>query len=146
MADRISNDHPSVRTVRSTCVETATGVRLEIPDTDYDVFSADDVIRVVVDGNEGFATVERALTGSDRWIRGIYETPSQARDPGGARNLLSTWIDDHGVIAGGSVLIDVIEPDFLYGLRKPGSSVYYDAYEPPNEGLRDIARSLEDDG
>lgn len=144
MADRVSSDHPSVETVRSTCTETATGVRLEIPDDDHDLFPLDDVVRVVLDGDQRFARVERALTGADRWVRGVYDRPADARDPSGATDRLAPWIDDHGIRAGGSVLIDVVEPEFLYGLREPGATAYYDAYEPPNEGLRDIARNLDD--
>ncbi|WP_049927451.1 DUF7112 family protein [Halopiger goleimassiliensis] len=145
MADRISSDHPSVRTIRATCAETTTGVRLEVPPDDHDAVPLEDVIRVVVDGDKLFARVERAMTGEGRWIRGVYETPDAARDPSGATDRLSSWVAESDVRVGGSVLVDVVEPDFLYGLREPGSTVYYDATEPPNEGLQDIARSLEND-
>ncbi|MFP8951417.1 hypothetical protein ACLI4Z_00400 [Natrialbaceae archaeon A-arb3/5] len=144
MADRISSDHPSVRTIRATCTETTTGVLLEIPAEDRDAFPVDEVVRVVLDREELFARAERALTGDDLSIRGIYETPDLVRDPSGDTDRLNDWIDDHGVRAGGSVLIDVIEPSFLYGLREPGTTAYYDAYEPPNQSLSDIARELED--
>ncbi|AXR76916.1 DUF7112 family protein [Natrarchaeobaculum sulfurireducens] len=145
MADRVSSDHPSVQTIRATCTETTTGVRLELPADERDAVPVDDVVRVVLDDDERFAMVERALTGDDRWIRGVYETPSNARDPSGAVDLLASWVDDHDVRAGGSVLIDVVEPEFLYGLRKPGATAYYDAHEPPSQGLQDIARGLEDE-
>lgn len=144
MADRISSDHPSVQTVRSTCTETATGVRLEVPADDRDAFPTDEVVRIVLDGDECFAQVERALTGDDLSIPGIYETPEQARDPTGAIDRLADWVDDHGVAMGGSVLVDVIEPEFLYGLRSPGETVYYDAREPPSSSLQDIASDLEE--
>ena len=144
MADRVSSDHPSVRTVRATCTETATGVRLEIPEDAREAFPVDDVVRIVLDGEELFTRVERALTGEDRWIRGIYATPGQARDPSGATDRLSEWVDDHGVRPGGSALIDVVEPEFLYGLREPGATAFYDAHEPPSEGLQDIAKGLEE--
>ncbi|ELY48648.1 DUF7112 family protein [Natronorubrum bangense] len=144
MADRISSDHPSVQTVRSTCTETATGVRLEVPADDRDAFTTDEVVRVVLDGDECFARVERALTGDDLSVPGIYETPDEARDPTGATDRLVDWIDGHSVSMGGSVLIDVIEPEFLYGLRSPGETVYYDAREPPSSSLQDIASDLEE--
>ncbi|WP_049921809.1 DUF7112 family protein [Halopiger djelfimassiliensis] len=145
MADRVSSDHPSVRTIRSTCTETATGVRLEIPADDRDVVPAEEVVRVVLDGEELFARIERALTGDDLSIPGIYETPDLARKPGGASDRLREWIADHDIATGGSVLVDVVEPDFLYGLREPGATAYYDAYEPPNKSLSDIASDLERD-
>ncbi|EMA32388.1 DUF7112 family protein [Halobiforma nitratireducens] len=146
MVDRVASDHPSVRTVRSTCTETATGVRLEIPADDRDAFPTDEVVRLVLDGDELFARVERALTGDELSIPGVYETPDLARDPSGATDQLSAWADDHGIPTGGSVLVDVVEPEFLYGLREPGETAYYDAHEPPNESLSEIARSLEDGG
>ncbi|MDQ2051046.1 hypothetical protein RBH26_11200 [Natronolimnohabitans sp. A-GB9] len=144
MADRIASDHPSVQTVRATCAETATGVRLEIPAGDRDAFQADEIVRFVLDGEELFGRVERALTGDDLSVPGIYETPDLARDPSGATDRLLEWTDDHGVVVGGSVLIDVIEPEFLYGLREPGETIYYDAREPPSDSLSDIAAELED--
>lgn len=143
MADRISSDHPSVRTVRATCAQTATGYRLEIPADDRDAFPTDEVVRVVVDGDELFARVERALTGDDLSIPGIYETPDHARDPSGGTDRLSAWIDDD-IPAGGSILVDIVEPEFLYGLRAPGKSAYYDAREPPSDSLSSIAADIEE--
>ncbi|MDS0476491.1 hypothetical protein [Natrinema sp. 1APR25-10V2] len=144
MADRIASDHPSVQTVRSTCTETATGVKLEVPAEDRDAFTTDEVVRVVVGGEELFARVERALTGDELAVPGVYETPDQARDPSGATDRLREWIDEADVPMGGSVLIDVVEPEFLYGLRAPGETAFYDAREPPSDSLSEIAKDLED--
>lgn len=144
MADRLSSDHPSVRTVRATLSETATGVQLSLPDEERDAFPVEEVVRVNLDGSERFASVERALTGAELSIPGVYETPDGARDPRTATDLLPEWTDDHGVPSGGSVLIDVVEPEFYYGLRAPGETNYYDAVEPPKESLADIAKDLED--
>ncbi|OVE85013.1 DUF7112 family protein [Natronolimnobius baerhuensis] len=145
MADRIASDHPSVQTVRATCTETATGVRIELPAEDRDAFPTDEVVRVAVDRDECFARVERPLTGDGLSIPGIYETPDTARDPSGGIDLLADWTADHGITPGGSILVDVIEPDFYYGLREPGETNYYDAYEPPSKSLSDIAKGLESD-
>ncbi|AFZ73109.1 DUF7112 family protein [Natronobacterium gregoryi] len=144
MAERVSSDHPSVRTVRTTCTETATGVELSIPADDRGAFPTDEVVRIVLDGDERFARVKRALTGDELSIPAVYETPDLARDPSGGVDRLAEWVDDHGIVTGGSVLVDVVEPDFLYGLREPGDMAYYDAYEPPEESLSDIAENLED--
>ncbi|QCS41358.1 hypothetical protein [Natrinema versiforme] len=144
MSDRIASDHPAVDTVRSTCTETATGVKLEVPADDRDQFPTDEVVRVALDGEERFARVERALTGEELSIPGIYDTPDLARDPSGATDRLAEWTDDHDVPAGGSVLIDVVEPEFLYGCRAPGETAYYDAREPPTESLSEIAKDLEE--
>lgn len=146
MVDRIASDHPSVQTVRATCTATATGVSIELLGEDGDAFPVDDVVRIVLDGDELFARIERALTGEELSIPGIYETPDHARDPSGGTDRLPDWIDDHDVPTGGSVLVDVVEPDFLYGLREPGATAYYDAYEPPSDSLSDIAQNLQGGG
>ncbi len=65
MADRISSDHPAVRTVRATCTETTTGVRLDVPVDGRDAFPVDDVVRFVIDRDRLFGRVERALTGEE---------------------------------------------------------------------------------
>lgn len=145
MADRVSSDHPSVRTVRATCTETTTGVRLEFPADDQDAFPLEEVVRVVLDGEERFARIDRALTDDHYLIRGVFATPDDARGAGSGPDLLATWVDDHDVRVGGSVLVDVVEREFCYGLREPGATAYYDAHEPPSSGLQDIARGLEDD-
>ncbi|QLG49273.1 DUF7112 family protein [Natrinema halophilum] len=144
MADRIASDHPSVQTIRSTCTETATGVKLEVPADERDSFPVDEVVRVVLDGDELFARIERALTGDELSIPGVYEMPDGARNPSDATDRLTSWIDDHDVPANGSVLIDIVEPEFLYGCRAPGETAYYDAREPPNDSLSEIAKDLEE--
>lgn len=144
MADRIASDHPSVQTVRSTCTETATGVQLELPADERDAFTADEVVRIVLDGDELFARIERALVDDTLIVTGIYETPSLARDPSGGTDRLAEWADDHSIDLGSSVLVDIVEPDYLYGIREPGATAYYDAYEPPNESLSSIAEDLDE--
>ena len=145
MADRISSDHPSVQTVRGTLTETATGVRLELPASERERFPVDEVVRVVLDGDELFANVTRPLGGGEKELHvpGIYDSPRFARDPREGPDRLPSWRDTHGIRPGGSVLVDVVEPNFLYGLRAPGETAYYDAREPPQEGLTEIAKSLE---
>lgn len=145
MTDRLASDHSSIRTVRATLSETPTGVSIEIPGDDRNAFPAESVVRVDLDGRERFAAIERALTGSDLFVHGIYATPDGARDPRGEADLLPEWVDEHDVRTGGSILLDVVEPDFYYGLRSPGETNYYDAVEAPSESLANIARELEDE-
>ncbi|AGB15189.1 hypothetical protein Halru_0556 [Halovivax ruber XH-70] len=144
MTDRIASDHPSVETVRTSCVATATGHRLEIPADAVDLVPADDVVRLVVDGDERSARIEPALTGESRSITGVYESPSLARTPGEGTDLLEAWLDENGIDDGSSVLLDVVESDFYYGLRTPGESTVYAAKEPPSDSLASIAEDLED--
>ncbi|GAB7019608.1 DUF7112 family protein [Halostagnicola bangensis] len=144
MADRLSSDHPSIRTVRATLSETTTGVRLEIPGEESDGFSVDELVRITIEGTERFAQIERALTGDELTIEGVYETAEGARDPREGTDILPDWCGDHTVRDGGSVLIDIIEPGFAYGLRSPGETNYYDASEPPKSSLSDIANDIEE--
>ncbi|MFC7214767.1 hypothetical protein ACFQO4_11850 [Saliphagus sp. GCM10025334] len=146
MPDRISSDNPSVKTVRATLAETATGVRIEIPGDETGHFpdQAGEVVRFVLEGTEHFGRVDRGLTGDELIVPGLYETPDQARDPRDGVDALPDWIDDHGARRGGSVLLDVVEPDFLYGVRAPGETAVYEAHEPPSASLQDIAKGLED--
>ncbi|RKD95834.1 DUF7112 family protein [Halopiger aswanensis] len=145
MADRVSSDHPSVQTVRATCTETATGAYVAIPDDDSNGFPTGEVVRIVLDGDELFAKIDRPLGENGVSIPGVYETPDGARDPSSGTDQLPAWIDDRGISAGGSVLVDIVEPDFLYGLREPGATAYYDAHEPPSDSLNEIAKNLEDE-
>ncbi|GAB3023214.1 DUF7112 family protein [Natronobiforma cellulositropha] len=146
MADRISSDHPSVHTVRATLAGTATGVRLDVPEDECESFPLEEVVRTVLDGEERFALVARPLAGGEdeRVIDGVYDAPRMARDPREGVDRLASWASDHGVGDGSSVLVDVVEPGFLYGLRAPGETAYYDAREPPKQSLADIAKGLEE--
>ncbi|WP_135820567.1 DUF7112 family protein [Halostella litorea] len=147
MADRIPSDHDSVTTVRAT-LGTAGSTRrprVEVPADDAEQFPADEVVRLVVDGAERHARIETALGDDRRVIPGAYDAPRLARDPGDAPNRLLEWVDaTDAVSVGGSVLVDVIEPEFKYGVRAPGERAVYEATESPDESLASIAERLED--
>ncbi|MFD1644108.1 DUF7112 family protein [Haloarchaeobius litoreus] len=144
MADRVSSD--AVPTVRAKLAKHgATGrLKLELPADETDRFPVDEVVRVVLDGEQQFARIESSLTGEELLISGVFETPSAARNPGEGENHLTGWCEDNGRSAGGSVLVDVIEDGFQYGLRAPGGRAVYDALEQPDGSLASIASDLED--
>ncbi|WP_435349720.1 DUF7112 family protein [Haloarchaeobius sp. HRN-SO-5] len=144
MADRVSSE--TVPTVRATLAKHgATGrLKLELPAEEADHFPEDEVVRVVLDGNEKYAVVESQLTTDGLMIGGVYDTPSAARNPGEGTNRLTDWCEENGRGAGGSVLVDVVEDEFQYGLRVPGASAVYTALEKPDESLASIAESLDD--
>lgn len=144
MGDRVRSDHPSIHTVRATLEATATGTKVTIPSEDHERFPVDEVVRVVLDGDRRFARVERALTGEELFVPGVYDAPRFARNPGDETDRLATWLDGNDVADGSSVLVDVVEPDFLYGIRAPGETTVYEATEPPDESLSAIAEDLED--
>jgi hypothetical protein len=146
MADRISSDHSSVTTVRATLVRSG-GLdrpKVAIPADEADQFPDDELVRVVADDAEYRARIESPLADEGREIRGLYESPRAARNPGEGENHLRTWLDGTDVEFGQSVLVDVIEPGFKYGLREPGERVFYDATESPDDSLTDIAQKLDE--
>lgn len=144
MPDRLASDHPSIETVRATLAETPTGVRIDIPAEEGDRLPVGEVVRIVCDGRELFAVPDRALGGEDVRIPGLYDSPGYARDPGDGEDRLAEWAREGDARTGGSVLLDIVEPDFLYGVRAPGETAYYEAHEPPDDSLAAIAEDLED--
>jgi hypothetical protein len=146
MADRISSDHSSLTTVRATLVRSG-GLdrpKVEIPADDADHFPSDELVRVVADDTEYRARIESPLAADGREVRGLYETPRVARNPGEGENHLQTWLDGTDVEFGQSVLVDVIEAGFKYGLREPGERAFYEATESPDDSLTDIAEQLDE--
>ncbi|WP_276299770.1 DUF7112 family protein [Halorussus lipolyticus] len=145
MADRIPSDHSSLTTVRATLAQSG-GLdrpKIEIPDDDADQFPDGELVRVVADDTEYRAHIETPLTADGREIRGLYDSPSVARDPESGDNRLGDWADNTGVEFGQSVLVDVIEAGFKYGLREPGERAFYEATESPDDNLADIAQQLD---
>ncbi|NHN48348.1 hypothetical protein G9464_12170 [Halostella sp. JP-L12] len=145
MADRVPSDHDSVHTVRAVLATAGSTrrPRVEIPADEADRFPADEVVRLVVDGTEYHARVETALTDDTRVVAGAYDSPRFARSPGDATNRLLEWIESADVSVGGSVLLDVIEDEFKYGVRQSGERVVYEATESPDDSLASIAEQLE---
>ena len=143
MADRISSENPSVHTIRASLEATATGSRVSIPTDEESHLPVDDVVRVVCDGAERFARIERPLDSETLAIPAVYASPRHARDPGTGEDRLAVWVDANGIRGGGSVLVDVIEAEFLYGLRAPGETAVYEAKEPPSDSLASIAEDLD---
>ena len=146
MADRISSDHSTVTTVRAT-LDRSGGLdrpKVTIPEADADRFPSDELVRVVADDTEYRARIESPLADEGLEIRGLYESPRAARNPGEGENHLRTWLDGTDVEFGQSVLVDVIEEDFKYGLREPGQRVFYEATESPDDSLANIAERLDE--
>lgn len=142
MPDYVTDD--AVQTVVGTLARAGATRRLELrlPDADHD-FPTDEVVRVVLDGTERRARVTETADGTPV-IRGAYDTPSQARDPSTAQNRLAEWVETENLDAGRSVHVDVVEPEFKYGVRAPGASATYRSTGTPDPGLADIASSLDE--
>ncbi|WP_231184998.1 hypothetical protein [Haladaptatus sp. DYF46] len=144
MTQRVSSD--TTETVRATLAQAGATNRanIEISADDEGAFPADEIVRIVMDDTEYRARIERPLTDDGRLIRGVYDTPRLARNPGEGENRLAEWFDDSNRSFGQSVLIDVVEEGYKYGIREPGSRAVYEATEAPNGSLADIAQQVED--
>lgn len=140
----VPHDHPSVHTVRATLERHGSGLRVAIPEGERERFPADEVVRVVVDGRERHARIESHLTEDRLFLPGIYDSPARARS-GDSSDGLDSWADDRGRSAGDSVLLDVVDEGFRYGLRAPSESATYEDRSSPDDDLASIARQVEDD-
>lgn len=138
--DRIASDNPAIETLRATVARHGgTRKRVELP---ADAAPTDEVVRLVLDGTTYHARIEGGFADADPYVAGAYDTPGGARSGNGS-DRLQAWLDSEDRSPGSTVLLDVIEPEFAYGLRKPGEEVVYDAVEKPSDSLASIARDLE---
>ena len=140
--DRIASDNPAIETRRATVARHGgTRKRVEIPG---DVPTGE-IVRLVLDGTTYHTRIEGGFADADPHVAGAYETPEMARSGDGTEHL-QAWLDAADRSPGSTVLLDVIEPEFAYGLRAPGEEVVYDAIEKPRDSLASIARDLEGSG
>ena len=142
MADRVGSDHPSVTTIRGELVRRG-GTRrpaVEVPAAERDALPASGTVRLVVDGRQRHAPVGER--GGTRALFGAYGNARRARERDG-EDLLADWIDDRELEFGRSVLVDVVEPGEVYGLRVPGEEAVYEVARGPADSLRGIAEDLE---
>ncbi|MFB6082016.1 MAG: hypothetical protein ABEJ67_04260 [Halanaeroarchaeum sp.] len=143
MPDRVSHDHPTVETLTATLGRYGGTTRPEVRlpgDADLPV---GDVVRLILDGTEYRAELLDRADGTPV-IRGAFETPRLARDPGSATDHLRAWVDDRDLATGRTVYVDVVEPGQTYGLRAPGESSTYRSTGSPKDSLAAIAEDLED--
>jgi len=103
---------------------------------------AGDLVRVVIDREEHYARVESDSRG--RLLRGAFDDRRRARTVGEGTNRLAEWLADHDRVPGDVVVLDVVVPGEVYGLRIPGERTMYDAKRGPRSSLADIARDLDD--
>jgi hypothetical protein len=114
--------------------------RLSLPDTDQFPLTS---VRLVLDGETSHARIETGREGPA--ITGAYDNARLARERSGT-DRLEAWRRSAEIDYGRSVLVDVVEPGFLYGVREPGGRAVYEAVESPDEGLAAIARDIDGDG
>ncbi|MGQ4554321.1 DUF7112 family protein [Halobellus sp. GM3] len=142
MSERVPSDHPSVGNLRASLARSGATRRpcLRLPD-DAEL-EADDVVRLLLDGEATHARVVSDATGL--LLRGAYDNERLVREPREGENRLLEWCDEHGRGPDDAVVLDELDPGFCYGLREPGDRLVYDVPARPNQSLRDIASSLRD--
>lgn len=141
MADRLPSDHASVRTERA-AVARSGGTRrpcLRLPDSLN--LDSEDLIRLVLDGDEYHARVQADSSGL--LLRGAYDLRSEAKDPGRAENRLVEWLQTNDCEPDDALDLDVLESGERYGLRLPGERVVYKDMSSPGSSLQDIATDLD---
>ncbi|PSQ54793.1 hypothetical protein BRD22_11355 [Halobacteriales archaeon SW_8_68_21] len=102
---------------------------------------AGDIVRVAIDREEYHARV--ASDSKGRLLRGAFDNRRLARDAGEGTNRLVGWLDANDREPGEGVVLDVVVPGELYGLRIPGDRTVYDANRGPRSSLADIARDVD---
>lgn len=141
MTDRVSHDHPTVDTIPASIGRFGGTTRPEIRLQDPIAVDAGSVTRLVLGGS----TYRARIVGTDEKpvVRGAYETPDLARNPGTGHNYLPDWIEDRDLTPGRTVHVDVVEEGFKYALRAPGETATY-RMGRPDDTLADIAKQLTD--
>lgn len=141
MPDRIGHDHPTVETVPATLARYGGTTRPEIRLDAERSAEVGEIVRLVLDGTD-YRSQVRSLGDGQRVLRGAYKTPRLARNPGSGTDFLEGWVRERDLEWGRTVLVDVIEPGYLFGLRAPGERATYTPGRP-EDGLADIARDLD---
>lgn len=144
MPDRVAHDHPTIETIDGTLGRYGGTHRPEIRIPDANALTANELVRIVLDGTEYRAMIERSTDGT-HVVRGAYETPRLARSPEDGTDHLGPWVDGRDLEFGRTVHVDVVEPGHKIGLRAPGERATYATTKTPDDSLTAIAQDLEDD-
>ncbi len=103
--------------------------------------AAEDIVRLVIDRETYHARIETDSRG--RLLGGAFDDRRRARTPGEGTDKLAEWLTTHHREPGDVVVLDVVVPSDVYGLRLPGERTVYDANRGPRSSLADIARGLD---
>jgi len=140
--DRVASDGEAVTTHRARLARSG-GTRrpcLRLPD-EVDI-DAGTLVRLVLDGDEYHARVERDADGAT--IRGAYDNRRLARADGEGENRLVEWVRGTDRETGQSLDFDEVTPGYLYGVRVPGQRAVYTVTRQPDSSLSSIAEGLDD--
>ena len=141
MSDRVPSDHDAVDSHRVRYDTVGHTSRPEVVLPEGVDLAVDDVVRLSLEGDAVHAAVAETLAG-DLALRGAFDNARLARTDGEGEDRLHAWAADLGLETGDQLLLDVVTAGYAYGLRRPGQRVVYEAPDPPDSGLADIARDL----
>lgn len=144
MTDAIPSDHSAVDSHRVELTSVGRTGRPQLVLPSAVTCEVGDIVQLSVGSTRLYAQVVSTLA-EDPAIRGAYQNRRLARETAGD-NLLVEWLDEHGFGPGTTLVFDVITEGYAYGLREPGNRVVYEATDPPNTSLTDIAESLGEKG
>ena len=142
MADAIPSDHDAVDSFRVELAGVGRTGRAQLPLPAEATCAVGDIVELTVGGESSYAEVDSTLDGEPA-IRGAFANRRLARTEAG-EDRLRTWLDDQGYGPGSTLVFDIVTEGYGYGLRAPGNRVVYEASEPPDSSLADIARSLDE--
>ncbi len=142
MTDRVPSDHDAVTSHRTHVERVGSTSRPRVPLPDALDVSVGDILRVSLEGEVVHAQVRESLSG-EQDLRGAFANARLARLEGEGENHLRAWLADVDVGSGDPLLVDAVTPGFMYGLRRPGERVVYEAADPPSSTLADIARDID---
>ena len=140
---RVPSDGEDVCSVRVSLARSG-GTRrpcVRRPADDADQVPLTHAERVALDREEHHARV--AADSRGRLLRGAFDNRRLAREAGAGTNRLTDWLDANDRGPDDTVVLDVVVPGELYGLRIPGERTVYDANRGPRSSLADIARDVD---
>lgn len=142
MSERVPSDHDAVATRRVHLATVGRTNRLRVPLPDGLEVAVGEVVRLSLEGQTTHAQGTESLAG-DADFRDAFDNQRLARTEGEGEDRLQPWFGTVGLSAGDPLLVDTVTPAFKYGLRRPGERVVYEAIDPPDTSLVDIARELD---
>jgi len=142
VTDSIPSDHDTVDSYRVELDSVGRTGRPQLPLPAAVDCEVGDVVDLTVFGDRLYAAVVSNLAGEPA-IQGSFANRRLARTQEG-ENLLRSALDERGFGPGTTLVFDVVTEGHAYGLREPGNRVVYEAADPPDSSLADIARSLDE--